>query len=122
MAVLRPRNRTVYFRISQEEFHQLDTLCKTTEVGRSVSELSREAVRQLLLNGQGTETSHVGETLERVDRKVTVLNDKLEEILKCLQMQQGNAERGGGVPEPNRVLAGDPQEGDATATAGEQNV
>lgn len=122
MAVLRPRNRIVYFRISQEEFHQLDALCKTTEVGRSVSELSREAVRQLIMNGQGAETGHVGETLERVDRKVTVLNDKLEQILRCLRMQQqGNFEPAVSASEPDTVLASDTQETDA-AMAGEQDA
>jgi hypothetical protein len=119
MAVLRPRNRIVYFRISQEEFHQLDALCKTTEVGRSVSELSREAVRQLILNGQGTETVHVGETLERVDRKVTVLNDKLEQILQCLRMQQqGNFEPAVAASEPDTVLTSDTQ-ADAAMAGGQ---
>jgi hypothetical protein len=93
MAVLRPRNRIVYFRISQEEFHQLDTLCKTTEVGRSVSELSREAVRQLILNGHsgnGTqiESGLMGAALEQMDRNVRALSEKLDEILQCLRTQK----------------------------------
>ena len=93
MAVLRPRNRTVYFRITQEEFHQLDTMCKTTEAGRSVSELSREAIRQLILNSHGMEPVNAGEMLERLDRKVMALNDKLEQILRLLPQR-------GGEPDP----------------------
>jgi hypothetical protein len=104
MAVLRPRNRIVYFRISQEEFQQLDILCKTTEVGRSVSELSREAVRQLILNGPSGNGNHMesgqmGAALERMDRNVMALNVKLDELLQCLRMQQVDGAAPGREPD-----------------------
>jgi hypothetical protein len=94
----------VYFRISQEEFHQLNTLCKTTEVGRSVSELSREAVRQLILNGPNGNGNHmesgqIGATLERMDRNVMALNVKLDEILQCLRTQKVDGATPGREPD-----------------------
>jgi hypothetical protein len=120
MAVLRPRNRIVYFRISQEEFHQLDTLCKTTEVGRSVSELSREAVRQLILNGHGGNGNHMpeagqmGAALERMDNNVRALSEKLDEILQYLRLQQA-----AGLPGAAR---GQDKEQEIAAAAGDCNA
>jgi len=120
MAVLRPRNRIVYFRISQEEFHQLDTLCKTTEVGRSVSELSREAVRQLILNGQGGNGNHMpeagqmGAALERMDHNVRALSEKLDEILQYLRLQQAGG--------PAGAPQGNVKEREISAAAGDRNA
>ena len=51
MAVLKPRNRIVYFRVSEEEFQNLRAYCETYGA-RSVSDLARSAVLGAV-QGQG---------------------------------------------------------------------
>jgi len=50
MAVFKPRERLVYFRISEDEFHQFVGLCEQ-EGARSVSDLARSAVQRLIADG-----------------------------------------------------------------------
>ena len=45
MAVLKPRRRLVYFRISEDEFQQIQQLCAVTGA-RSISEMARSAVQK----------------------------------------------------------------------------
>ena len=47
MAVLKPRERLVYFRISEDEFHQFNSVCEQAGA-RSLSELARSAVQRLI--------------------------------------------------------------------------
>jgi hypothetical protein len=90
MAVSHPRNRIVYFRISEDEFHQLVALCNETGTCRSVSELSREAVRQLILNGRGGAdgSNSIQESLRRVDQNIVALNDQIGQLVEFLRAAQ----------------------------------
>lgn len=47
MAVLKPRERLVYFRVTEDEFHQFLSVCEQ-EGARSVSDLARNAVQRLI--------------------------------------------------------------------------
>jgi hypothetical protein len=47
VAVLKPRERLVYFRISEDEFHQFTSVCEQAGA-RSLSELARNAVQRLI--------------------------------------------------------------------------
>jgi hypothetical protein len=47
MAVLKPRNRLVYFRVSEEEFQLFTNMCQA-EGARSISDLARVALRRLV--------------------------------------------------------------------------
>lgn len=47
MAVLKPRSRLVYFRISEDEFQQIQHLCVVTGA-RSISEMARAAVQKYI--------------------------------------------------------------------------
>ncbi len=51
MAVLKPRERLVYFRISEDEFRQFVSVCEQAGA-RSVSDLARNAVQSLIADGQ----------------------------------------------------------------------
>jgi hypothetical protein len=46
MAVLKPRNRLVYFRVSEEEFQLFTNMCQA-EGARSISDLARVALQRL---------------------------------------------------------------------------
>lgn len=50
MAVLKPRERLVYFRISEDEFRQFVSVCEQAGA-RSVSDLARSAVQRLIADG-----------------------------------------------------------------------
>jgi DNA-binding transcriptional regulator GbsR (MarR family) len=47
VAVLKPRERLVYFRITEDEFHQFANVCEQ-EGARSISDLARSAVQRLI--------------------------------------------------------------------------
>src|SRR6202011_2634404 len=47
MAVLKPRERLVYFCITEDEFHQFASVCEQ-EGARSISDLARSAVQRLI--------------------------------------------------------------------------
>jgi hypothetical protein len=51
VAVLKPRERLVYFRISEDEFRQFSSVCEQGGA-RSVSDLARNAVQRLIAEGQ----------------------------------------------------------------------
>lgn len=83
MSVLRPRNRTVFFRLSQEEFRKLTELCADSEGARSVSELSRSAV-QKLISRDNSPDGRVQEVLLRLDQTVAEMREKMEQLMQVL--------------------------------------
>lgn len=70
MAVLKPRERLVYFRVSEDEFHQFVSVCER-EGARSVSDLARNAVQRLIAECQSN----------REDRELTPKVEKLEQAV-----------------------------------------
>ena len=74
MAVLKPRERLVYFRVSEDEFRQFVSVCEQAGA-RSVSDLARNAVQRLIAEGQrqrdGNEMEEKMQVLERLIAAVT---------------------------------------------------
>lgn len=74
MAVLKPRERLVYFRVSEDEFRQFVSVCEQAGA-RSVSDLARNAVQRLIAEGQrqrdGNELEEKMQVLERLIAAVT---------------------------------------------------
>jgi hypothetical protein len=91
MAVLRPRTRLVYFRVSEEEFQQLNSLC-ATQGARSISDAARLAITKSL-STVDTDGSAPREDLlmDRLDR----LTEKLETLEAKLSVYQEKAEANG---------------------------
>ncbi|HUJ51128.1 MAG TPA: hypothetical protein VLW25_13045 [Bryobacteraceae bacterium] len=83
MAVLKPRERLVYFRISEDEFRQFVSVCEQAGA-RSVSDLARSAVQRLIADGnrqrEDEELTNKMYKLERLIAQVTeqlhLLNNK----------------------------------------------
>lgn len=48
MAILKPRTKLIYFRISQSEYEQIVGLCERTGA-RSISDFARSAIRRLIV-------------------------------------------------------------------------
>ncbi len=82
MSVVNPRNRVVYFRLSEHEFQQLTTFCRTMEGCRSVSELARTAIKALLEDQPRRERSSGG--LEDMQQQIHQLEAKVEQVLRLL--------------------------------------
>lgn len=88
VAVLKPRNRLVYFRVTEEEFEKYSSLCQL-KGARSLSDLARGAVDRLLV-----ERDHSPIQVELADRIVALnaltvtLNDKVQMLIQMLQGEQ----------------------------------
>jgi hypothetical protein len=86
MSIVRPRNRTVYFRISEEEFNRLMHLCENGAEARSISDLSRQAVQNLIENRENRKTNDgVAEIVLQLDRNLSELKLALRQLLQWVQ-------------------------------------
>jgi len=74
MAVLKPRERLVYFRITEDEFHQFANVCEQ-EGARSISDLARSAVQRLIAESnkerKGQDLAPKMQSLEKLIAEVT---------------------------------------------------
>ena len=79
MAVLKPRERLVYFRVSEDEFRQFVGVCEQAGA-RSVSDLARNAVQRLIADGQRNREDH------SIDEKIQVLERLIAAVTEQLQL------------------------------------
>ena len=78
MAVLKPRERLVYFRISEDEFRQFVSVCEQ-EGARSVSDLARSAVQRLISEGnRQREDDDVTEKMYQLERLIAAVTEQLQ--------------------------------------------
>ena len=80
MAVLKPRERLVYFRISEDEFRQFVSVCEQ-EGARSVSDLARTAIQRLIA---GADRHRNGEELDEKMHRLEELILSVTEQLRLL--------------------------------------
>jgi len=89
MAVLKPRNRLVYFRVSEEEFQLFTDMCQI-EGARSISDLARLALQRLAQERRvNTEDDFIGK-LRAITEVLTELGDKVERLKMQLESADGN--------------------------------
>jgi len=79
MAVFKPRERLVYFRISEDEFRQFSSVCERGGA-RSVSDLARNAVQRLIAD---SERQREGDELEE---KMRVLENLIAAVTEQLHL------------------------------------
>src|SRR5215469_16456656 len=77
MAVLKPRNRLVYFRVSEEEFQLFTSMCQA-EGARSISDLARVALQRLA-------QEHKGNSEDVFLEKLRLINEALNELWQKVQ-------------------------------------
>jgi len=74
VAVLKPRERLVYFRITEDEFHLFASVCEQ-EGARSISDLARSAVQRLIADcnreREGQDLKPKMQSLEKLIAEVT---------------------------------------------------
>ena len=92
MAVLKPRERLVYFRVSEDEFRQFVSVCEQAGA-RSVSDLARNAVQRLIADRQRLREDH------GIDEKIRVLDRLIAAVTEQLHLLTVNQDREEGALE-----------------------
>jgi hypothetical protein len=78
VAVLKPRERLVYFRVSEDEFRQFVSVCEHAGA-RSVSDLARNAVQRLIAEGQrNREDQNIDEKIQVLERLIAAVTEQLQ--------------------------------------------
>ena len=96
MAVLKPRERLVYFRVSEDEFRQFVSVCEQAGA-RSVSDLARNAVQRLIADGQRNREDHsVDEKIQVLERLIAAVTEQLQ-LLAVKEAGTGPIEFAGGA-------------------------
>lgn len=96
MAVLKPRERLVYFRVSEDEFRQFVSICEQAGA-RSVSDLARSAVQRLIAEGQQQqENREVEEKMLVLERLIAAVTQQLQLLSKQTQQAPLTALTSGG--------------------------
>ena len=85
MSVLKPRNRLVYFRISEDEFQKVARMCQS-EGARSLSDFARSAMQRLIQDGSESVDATLAAKLKLIDQIIFDLNQKLEQLNDLLQV------------------------------------
>jgi hypothetical protein len=82
MPVLKPRSRLVYFRVSEDEFHEFSEMC-TAAHARSISDLARSAMKQL--RKQQSHDEMLADRLKSFDELILRVNEKLAQMSELIQ-------------------------------------
>lgn len=93
MSVLKPRNRLVYFRISEDEFQQAAEICQV-EGARSLSDFARLAMQRVIRDGSASPDHMLIERLKIIDELLTKLNQNLAQLTQLLAAHAGGSENG----------------------------
>lgn len=97
MSMLRPRNRLVNFRLSEEEFVKLKASCQT-HGARSISDFARSSVLDRM---EAPPNGPFGQTrLTQIDTKVSELEARLGILLQALQPVAGHMQTPNPIPNP----------------------
>ena len=95
MAVLKPRERLVYFRISEDEFRQFVSVCEQAGA-RSMSDLARSAVQRLIADGnRQREDEELADKMHRLERLIAEVTEQLQILNHSKVSFANNNGRGG---------------------------
>jgi hypothetical protein len=88
MAVLKPRNRLVYFRVSEDEFQQFTRVC-ASEGARSLSELARCAVQRVISDASDSDGNNaVTIRLRKLDGLIEELEIRTRQLNALIEQHQ----------------------------------
>jgi hypothetical protein len=91
VAVLKPRERLVYFRISEDEYRQFVSVCEQ-EGARSVSDLARCAVQRLIADGhRQREDDGMAEKMHKLESLIAAVTEQLQ-LLESTRMGSSTVE------------------------------
>jgi DNA-binding transcriptional regulator GbsR (MarR family) len=82
MAVLKPRERLVYFRVTEDEFHQFASVCEQ-EGARSISDLARSAVQRLIAEcNREREAERLAPKMELLEKLIAEVTCQLQSLAR----------------------------------------
>ena len=84
MAVLKRRTRSVNFRLSEEEYELLHRVCAASGA-RSLSDLARSAVSQLIGQNGGPPDRSLEGAVRRLDLQVAELSRQLQRLAQLVE-------------------------------------
>ena len=84
MTVLKRRSRMVSFRMSEQEYESLQTLC-SARGARSLSDLARNAMQALLHDGQGDGLASV---VSQLQRRIDELDLEVKQLIQLVAAQK----------------------------------
>ena len=79
MSILRPRNRTVYFRVSEDEFDRFNNIRQSTGA-RSISDLARAAMQSMTVEAYQDPHGRLADKLTTLESMVSDLNHKIHQL------------------------------------------
>jgi hypothetical protein len=83
MSVLKPRNRVLYFRVSEDEFQRFNHICEVLGA-RSISDLARSAVQNMIQDGHSGNEDPVSKKLTTLETMIRDLHSKLHQLTQTL--------------------------------------
>ena len=101
MSVLKPRNRLVYFRVSEDEFQQFNQMCESVGA-RSISDLARSAIQRMIQqdgNQQPPAADPVAAKLTVLETIVCDLDRKVQQLTALVGWQDSAEARLQPVPD-----------------------
>ena len=110
MPVVNPKNRVVYFRLSDEDFQKLSSHCQDLEGARNVSELSRSAVQKFIINNENGYDGGLA-SLKNLNCMIAELADQVEQLLLRIGDHSANSSDTGNSSTARQVETA--QQGDA---------
>lgn len=105
MPVLKPRNRLIYFRISDDEFKQFCEMCQS-EGARSLSDLARSALKRLMKDGSVGSDQNVTQKLTALEDIVGELRLEIRRLTQRLKLEVGSPD----TPESGGTSDGRPKD------------
>ena len=84
MTVLKRRSRMVSFRVSEQEYESLLTLC-SSRGARSLSDLARDAMQALLHDGQG---DGLASLVQQLQKRMNGLDLEVKQLTQLLAEQK----------------------------------
>jgi len=105
MSVMRPRNRLVYFRLSEDEFRELNELCQVASA-RSISDVARQAVQHMIQTHRNhPSTDPTASVQENMERLIEMIEHLIQRVQGCDSLLDRGPAESRPVPEFNGVPA-----------------
>ena len=87
MTLLRNRTKVVYFRVSEAEFERYMDFCRAQGV-RSISDLARSGLENLVAEGHGDTLSGLNERVTALNSLIATLSGTIQHLTEVVQDQK----------------------------------
>jgi hypothetical protein len=99
LGVIKPRTRVIFFRVSEEEFHEMERACDSVGA-RSISDFARTAARRLLNVKDEQHVERLAHQLYLIDQFVDRLRARVQTIAEGSDGLMSQTQTAVSGPEP----------------------